>query len=108
MFGNIGEMMKQAKNMQAKIAEAEAKLATLTVEGGAGNGLIKITASGKGTIETLKIDPSLADPQEIEVLEDLLLAALHDVQTRANDLEAEEMGKVTGGMKLPKGMKLPF
>lgn len=108
MFGNIGEMMKQAKNMQAKMAETEEKLATLEVEGGAGGGLVKITASGKGTIKTLKIDPTLVDPQEIEVLEDLLVAALHDVQARVDELAAEEMGKVTGGMKLPKGMKLPF
>jgi len=108
MFGNIGEMMKQAKNMQAKMAEAEEKLATLEVEGGAGRGLVKITASGKGTIKTLKIDPTLLDPQEVEVLEDLLVAALHDVQAKVDELAAEEMGKVTGGMKLPKGMKLPF
>lgn len=108
MFGNIGEMMKQAKNMQAKIAEAEEKLATLEVEGGAGSGLVKITATGKGTIKTLKIDPTLLDPQEVEVLEDLLVAALHDVQAKVDDLTAEEMGKVTGGIKMPKGMKLPF
>jgi hypothetical protein len=108
MFGNIGEMMKQAKNMQAKIAEAEEKLATLEVEGGAGSGLVKITATGKGTVKTLKIDPTLLDPQEVEVLEDLLVAALHDVQAKVDDLTAEEMGKVTGGIKMPKGMKLPF
>lgn len=108
MFGNIGEMMKQAKQMQAKIAAAEEKLATLEVEGGAGSGLIKITASGKGEIKTVKLDPSLLDPQEVEVLEDLLVAALHDVRTRVDDLTAEEMGKVTGGLKLPAGMKLPF
>lgn len=108
MFGNIGEMMKQAKNMQAKIAEVEVLLATLEVEGGAGSGLVKITASGKGAIKSLKIDPSLLDPQEVEVLEDLLVAALHDVQAKVDELAAQEMGKVTGGMKLPKGMKLPF
>lgn len=108
MFGNIGEMMKQAKNMQAKIAAAEEKLATLEVVGGAGNGLVTITASGKGSIKTLKIDPTLLDPQEVEVLEDLLVAGLHDVQTKVDDLAAQEMSQVTGGMKLPKGMKLPF
>ena len=108
MFGNIGEMMKQAKQMQTKMAEAEEKLGTLEVAGGAGAGLVTITASGKGTIKTLKIDPSLLDPQEVEVLEDLLVAALHDVQAKVDDLAAEEMGKVTGGIKMPKGMKLPF
>ena len=108
MFGNIGQMMKQAKEMQAKMAETEAKLAMLEVTGGAGAGLVTITASGKGTIKTLKIDPTLLDPQEVEVLEDLLVAALHDVQSKVDELSAEEMGKVTGGLKLPKGMKLPF
>ena len=108
MFGNMGQMMKQAKEMQTKMAEAEAKLGTLEVEGGAGSGLIKITASGKGTIKTLKIDPTLLDPQEVDVLEDLLVAALLDTQTKVDALAAEEMGKVTGGLQLPKGLKLPF
>ena len=108
MFGNIGQMMKQAKEMQAKIAETEERLAGLEVEGGAGGGLIKVIASGKGMIKTLKIDPTLLDPQEVEVLEDLIVAALHDTQAKVDDLTAQEMGKVTGGMKLPKGMKLPF
>ncbi|MBA3813755.1 MAG: YbaB/EbfC family nucleoid-associated protein [Alphaproteobacteria bacterium] len=108
MFGNMGQMMKQAKEMQTKMAETEARLETLEVDGGSGNGLIAITASGKGTIKTLKIDPALLDPQEGEVLEDLIVAALHDVQSKVDDLTAEEMGKVTGGLKLPKGMKLPF
>lgn len=108
MFGNMGEMMKQAKNMQAKLAEADARLETLETEGGAANGLIKITASGKGAIKAIKLDPSLLDPQEVEVLEDLLVAALRDVQTKVEALAAEEMNKATGGIKLPKGMKLPF
>lgn len=108
MFGNIGAMMKQAKEMQARIADVEKKLETLEVEGGAGAGLVTITATGKGTIKTLKIDPTLLDPQEVEVLEDLLVAGLHDVQAKVDDLAAQEMAKVTGGMQLPKGMKLPF
>ncbi len=108
MFGNIGEMMKQAQKMQAKMAEVQEKLATLEVEGTSGGGLIKITADGKGTIKGIKIDSSLLDPQEGEVLEDLLVAALHDVQAKAEEKASEEMNKVTGGLKLPGGMKLPF
>lgn len=108
MFGNMGQMMKQAKEMQAKMAEVDARLGTLEVEGGAGNGLVKITATGKGVIKSLKLDPTLVDPQEVEMLEDLLVAAFHDVQARVEALSAEEMGKVTGGLQLPKGMKLPF
>lgn len=101
MFGNIGEMMKKAQKMQAKMAEVQEKLATLEIEGLSGGGLVKIVADGKSTIKKVKIDPSLLDPQEVDVLEDLLLAALHDAQTKAEAKAAEEMGKVTGGMKLP-------
>jgi hypothetical protein len=108
MFGNINEMMKQAKNMQAKMAAVEELLGNLEVAGGSGSGLIQITANGKGAIKTLKIDPSLLNPEEGEVLEDLLVAALHDIQSKVDTLAAEEMGKVTGNLKLPKGMKLPF
>lgn len=108
MFGNIGEMMKQAQKMQAKMAEVQEKLTALEVEGSAGGGIVKVTADGEGTIKAIKIDSSLLDPQEVEVLEDLLVAAIHDAQTKAKEKAAEEMGKVTGGLKLPGGMKLPF
>lgn len=108
MFGNIGEMMKQAKKMQAQMAEVQEKLATLEVDGSSGGGLIKATADGKGVVKTIKIDPSLLDPQESEVLEDLLVAAIRDVQVKAEELASQEMNKVTGGLKLPGGMKLPF
>jgi DNA-binding YbaB/EbfC family protein len=108
MFGNIGDMMKQAQKMQAKMAEVQEKLTTLEVEGSAGGGIVKVTADGEGTIKGITIDSSLLDPQEVEVLEDLLIAAIHDAQTKAKEKAAEEMGKVTGGLKLPGGMKLPF
>jgi len=108
MFGNIGEMMKQAKKMQAQMAEVQEKLATLEVDGSSGGGLIKATADGKGVVKTIKIDPTLLDPQEGEVLEDLLVAAIRDVQVKAEELASQEMNKVTGGLKLPGGMKLPF
>lgn len=108
MFGNIGDMMKQAQKMQAKMAEVQEKLKTLEVEGTSGGGLVKIRADGQGAIKEVKIDPSLLDPKEGEVLEDLLVAALHDTEKKANEKSAEEMQKVTGGLKLPGGMKLPF
>jgi len=108
MFGNIGEMMKQAQKMQAKVAEVQEKLGTLEVEGSSGGGLVKVTADGKGMIKGIKLDPKLLDPEEVEVLEDLVVAAVRDAQTKAEELTAEEMGKVTGGLKLPGGMKLPF
>ncbi len=108
MFGNISEMMKQAKKMQEKMNEVQEMLATLEVEGTSGGGAVKVTADGKGTIKAIKIDPTLLDPQEVEVLEDLVVAAVRDAQTKAEEKTAEEMGKVTGGLKLPGGMKLPF
>ena len=83
MFGNIGDMMKQAQKMQAKMAEVQEKLTTLEVEGTSGGGLVKILADGQGTVKEVKIDPSLLDPKEGEVLEDLLVAALHDTQKKA-------------------------
>lgn len=108
MFGNINEMMKQAQKMQTKMAEVQESLALLEVEGTSGGGLIKVKVDGKGAIKSLKIDPSLLDPQEGEVLEDLLVAALRDAQTKAEAKAAEEMNKVTGGLKLPGNLKLPF
>ena len=108
MFGNIGEMMKKAQKMQAKMAEVQEKLAALEVEGTSGGGLIKVTTDGKGAMKGIKIDPTLLDPQEVDVLEDLIVAAIHDAQTKAEEKAAEEMGEVTGGLKLPGGMKLPF
>lgn len=101
-------MMKQAQKMQAKMAEVQEKLTTIEVEGTAGGGLITITADGKGTVKRIKIDPTLLDPAAGEVLEDLMVAAFHDVQAKAEAKASEEMSKVTGGMKLPSGMKLPF
>jgi len=108
MFGNMGDMMKKVQKMQAQIAESQKKLETLEVEGASGGGLVKMTADGKGTIKGIKIDPTLLNPQEVEVLEDLLLAAFLDTHAKAEAKAAEEMGKVTGGLKLPPGMKLPL
>ncbi len=108
MFGNMGEMVKKVQKMQAQMAEAQKKLETIDVEGTSGGGLIKVTANGKGTFKGIKIDPTLVDPLEVEILEDLVLAALLDTQTKVEEKSAEEMDKVTGGLKLPGGMKLPF
>ncbi len=108
MFGNMGEMMKKVQKMQTQMEEAQKKLESIEVEGASGGGLVKITANGKGAIKSVKLDPTLLDPKEVEVLEDLLVAALLDTQTKVEEKAAEEMGKVTGGLKLPGGMKLPF
>lgn len=105
---NLGQMMKQAQAMQAKMAEMQEKLAELEVSGQAAAGMVKATLNGKSELRGLKIDPSLVDPKEIEVLEDLIVAAVNDAKGKVEARVAEEMQKVTGGLNLPPGMKLPF
>jgi hypothetical protein len=105
---NFGQMMKQAQEMQAKMAEMQARLDQVEMTGAAGGGLVQITLTGKGDVRKVKIDKSLADPNDVEVLEDLILAAFTDAKQRVESHVAEEMSKLTGGLKLPPGMKLPF
>lgn len=108
MFGNINDLMKQAQKVQAQMAEAQEKLAEIIVEGTSGGGMVKATVNGKGSLLKLQLDPSLLNPEEVEILEDLIVAAINDGRSRADEKSAEEMGKVTGGLKLPPGFKLPF
>jgi nucleoid-associated protein EbfC len=105
---NLGQMMKQAQQMQAKMAEMQARLDQVEMTGAAGGGLVQVTLNGKGEVRKLKIDKSLVDPNEVEVLEDLVLAAFNDAKQHIESHVAEEMAKLTGGLKLPPGMKLPF
>ena len=105
---NIGQMMKQAQQMQAKMAEIQARLAELEVTGGAGAGLVEITLNGKGEMRRIKIQKAVVDPDEVEVLEDLILAAFNDAKGKVEAQMAEETNKLMGGLKLPPGMKLPF
>lgn len=105
---NLGNLMKQASQMQAKMAEMQARLAEIEVIGGAGGGLVQVTVNGKGETRRIKIDPSLAKPEDIEVLEDLVVAACNDAKGKVESLAQEEMQKLTGGLNLPPGMKLPF
>jgi DNA-binding YbaB/EbfC family protein len=105
---NLGQMMKQAQQMQAKMAEMQAQLETVEMTGAAGGGLVQVTVGGKGDLRKVKLDKSLLDPNEIEVLEDLIVAAFNEAKTRVEAHVAQEMAKVTGGLQLPPGMKLPF
>ena len=105
---NLGQMMKQAQQMQSKMAEMQASMETIEVTGSSGGGLIKVTLNGKSEVRGIKIDPSLLDANEIEILEDLITAAFNDAKTKAETLMQEEMAKLTGGLKLPPGMNLPF
>lgn len=105
---NLGQMMRQAQEMQAKMNELQERLASAEVEGASGGGLVRASLNGKGELKGLKIDPALVDPQEVEVLEDLVVAAVNDAKSKVEAKVAEEMRKLTGGLELPPGFKLPF
>ena len=105
---NLGNMMKQAQQMQAKMAEMQERLGDLSVEGSAGGGLVMVTLNGKGEARHVKIDKSLCDPEETEVLEDLVVAAINDAKGKVEARVQEETGKLMGDIKLPPGIKLPF
>lgn len=107
-IGDMAKIMKQAQEMQTRMADAQNRLEEIEVVGEAGAGLVKATANAKGEVRGLSIDPSLFNPSEREVVEDLIVAAVKDAQARAQAAAADEMGKVTEGMDLPPGMKLPF
>lgn len=107
-LGDMAKLMKQAQEMQSKVAEAQSRLDDIEVTGEAGAGLVRVTASAKGQVKGVSIDPSLFKPEEQEVVEDLIVAAILDAQTRAQEAARDEMGKITEGLDLPPGMKLPF
>ena len=105
---NLGQMMKQAQAMQERMAEMQAGLERVEITGQSGGGIVQVTLSGKGDLKRLKIDPSLLDPAEAEVVEDLVVAAHADAKAKVEAHTAEEMAKLTGGLNLPAGLKLPF
>ncbi|MCB1479174.1 MAG: YbaB/EbfC family nucleoid-associated protein [Rhodobiaceae bacterium] len=99
-------MMKQAQQLQAKMAEMQQQLEQTEIEGSAGGGLVSVTLDGKGGLKQVKIDDSLMKPDEREIVEDLLVAAHADARARLEDVMQERMKEVTGGLPLPPGMKL--
>jgi hypothetical protein len=105
---NLGQMMKQIQGMQSQMAEMQANLERMEMSGQSGGGMVSVTLNGKGEMRALKIDPKLLDPSEVEVLEDLILAAAKDAKAKVDQHMASEMARVTGGLPLPPGMKLPF
>ena len=111
MFKGIGDMaklMKQAQEMQGKLAEAQERVASIEAEGVSGAGMVRAVVSGKGELRRLAIDPALMTPQDREVLEDLVIAAVNDAHGRAQEAAQAEMAKLTEGLPLPPGMKPPF
>lgn len=105
---NLGQMMKQAQQMQAKMAEMQAALEQVEITGQSGAGMVQVTLTGKGDLRKVKIDPSLLKPEEADMVEDLLVAAHADAKAKMDAHVAEQMRNVTGGLSLPPGMKLPF
>ena len=105
---NLGQLMKQAQQMQEKMTEMQAQLETVEMAGVAGGGMVEVTLSGKGEIRRVRIDKAVVDPAEVEVLEDLLVAAFNDARAKVNAHAEAEMQKLTGGLALPGGLKLPF
>jgi DNA-binding YbaB/EbfC family protein len=105
---NLGQMMKQAQEMQSKMQAMQEELADAQLEGQAGGGMVTVTMDGTGAIKQVKIDPKLVDPEDVEMLEDLILAAANDAKAKVESYAAEKMKEVTGGLQLPPGMSLPF
>lgn len=101
-------MMKQAKGLQDKMQALQDEVAAMELTGTAGAGLVSVTVDGKGGIKSVKIDPSLAVPDEVEILEDLIVAAASDARAKAETASQEKMKELTAGLPLPPGFKLPF
>ncbi|MDG2339649.1 MAG: YbaB/EbfC family nucleoid-associated protein [Paracoccaceae bacterium] len=107
-LGDMAGMMKKAQEMQTKMVDMQEQLNSISVEGESGAGLVKATATAKGDLTSLDINPSIFHPDEKEVVEDLILAAIKDAQQKAAERSQAEMAKITEGMGLPADMKLPF
>ncbi len=106
MKGGIGNLMKQAQQMQEKMKQAQEELANLEVEGQAGSGMVKVIITGQHQVKRVSLDDSVMDDREM--LEDLLVLAINDGVKKIESASQEKMGKATAGMALPPGMKLPF
>jgi len=105
---DIMGLMKQAKQMQEKMEVAKSKVADLVAEGVSGGGMVRITLSGEGHMQSINIDPSMIVADEAEILEDLIIAAFHDAKVKLDQKQSETMQDAMGDMQLPEGMKLPF
>jgi DNA-binding YbaB/EbfC family protein len=105
---NFGQMMKQAQQMQSRMAEMQEQLANVEIAGQAGGGMVSVVLNGKGVARKVQIDRSLMVPDDTEVLEDLIVAAINDARAKLDAHMQEKMAELTGGLQLPGGLKLPF
>lgn len=104
----LGQMMKQAQEIQQKMADLQTEMEALEVVGKSGGGMCQVTLNGKGQAKKVLIDPALVKPEDAEVLEDLLVAAINDAKGKSEEIMREKMQDLTGGIPLPPGMQLPF
>jgi DNA-binding YbaB/EbfC family protein len=105
---NLTNMLKEAQKLQERMGEMQAKLADMEIDGAAAGGMVQVTLSGKGDMRRIKIDKALAVPDEVEMLEDLIVAATNDAKAKLEAHLQGEMSRLTGGLPLPPGLKLPF
>jgi DNA-binding YbaB/EbfC family protein len=103
---NFGQMMKQAQELQGRMAEMQAEMERTMIEGRSGGGMVAVTLTGKGDMAGVKIDPNLLKSEEAEILEDLLIAAHNDAKLKVEEAMKEKMKSLTGGLPLPPGLKL--
>lgn len=101
MMNNMGGMLKKAQQMQKKMLKMQEELAERTVEVSTGGGMVKVLANGVPQVVSIEINPEVVDPEDVEMLQDLILSAVTEAITKAQDMVSEEMGKITGGMNLP-------
>lgn len=105
---NLGNILKQAQNIQARMGEVQEELRAMEVEGQAGGGMVKAVLNGKGEMRSLSLDPAIVDKEDVGVLEDLIVAAVNDARGKAEAVSQQKMAELTAGLPLPPGMKLPF
>ena len=105
--GGMGNMMRQVQQMQQKMADMQKQLEEMVVEGSAGGGVVRVVANGKNEIMKITIDPEVVNKDDIEMLQDLVLAAVNQAREKSQALQTEQMSSITGGMNIP-GLNLPF
>ena len=107
MAKGFGDMMRQAKILQEKMAKMQDELGDRVVESSVGGGMVVATANGRQELLSISFEPEVVDPDDIEMLQDLIVAAVNDAMKKSQEMVAEEMSKLTGGLKIPGGMKIP-
>ncbi len=105
---NLGQMLKQAQDVQNRMQEMQAGLEAMEVTGKAGGGMVSVTLNGKGEARGIAIDASLIKPEDKEILEDLIVAAINDARAKVDDFAKQKTAEIMGGLQLPPGVKLPF